>query len=110
LKFLRFVFLFAAALAGAALAQESPSEVTDGEIAKYKAIARKACREPGIARGDPQESIDSFCNCIMTTLEKNLKRPEWQQLYFYSIKNQMEQELEVLTPHRRNLAGCRPAK
>ena len=108
MKSLRFVFLFAAALAGAALAQDSPSEVTDGEIAKYKAIARQASREPGIARGDPQESIDSFCNCIMTTLEKNLKRPEWQQLYFYSIKNQMEQELEVLTPHRRNLAGCRP--
>ena len=103
----RLVFLIAASFAGAALAQESPSQVTDGEIAKYKAIAQRACREPGMARGDPQGAIDTFCNCVMTTLEKNLKRAEWQQLYFYSIKNQMEQELDVLAPHKKDLAGCR---
>ena len=101
------VLVTAALAAGAALAQESPAEVTDGEIARYKALAQKSCREPGLARGDPQEKVDTFCNCVIATLEKNLKRTEWQQLYFYSQKNQEEQEKIVLAPQVKHLIACR---
>ena len=104
----RFLLVAAAALAGVALAQESPSEVTDGEIAKYKAVVQKGCREPGLARGDPQEYVDKFCNCILATLEKDVKRAEWQQLYFYSFKQKDEdQEKVILAPHIKGLAVCK---
>ena len=107
MKFSRSLFLVTAALAGAAFAQQSPSEVTDAEIARYKVTAQMGCREPGLARGDPQDRIDAFCNCILTTLEKNLKRTEWQQLYFYSHTKQDVEERVVLEPHIKGLAVCR---
>jgi hypothetical protein len=107
LKLPGFAFFVAAGLAGAAFAQQSPSEVTDAEIARYKQTAQQGCREPGMARGDPQEMIDAFCNCILATLEKNLKRTEWQQLYFYSLKKQDVEERVVLEPHIKGLAVCR---
>ena len=104
----RVLLAAAAALAGIAGAQESPSDVTDGEIQKYKALVQKGCREPGLARGDPQEYVDRFCNCVLATLEQNLKRAEWQQLYFYSFKQQNEdQEKMILAPHVKGLAVCK---
>jgi hypothetical protein len=104
---LRAALLFAAAaFAGLAFAQESPSEVTDGEIARYKATAQKGCRDAGMARGDPQERVDTFCNCVLKTLEQSMKRTEWQQAYFYSIKNEEARENAVLEPHVKQLAAC----
>jgi hypothetical protein len=100
-------FLAAIAFAGAAFAQQSPAEVTDAEIARYKSTAQKGCREAGLARSDPQERIDIFCNCVLATLEKTMKRAEWQQAYFYSLKNQEAEERAVLDPHVKNLGVCR---
>ena len=100
-------FLAAVTFAGAAFAQQSPSEVTDAEIARYKATAQKGCRDAGLARNDPQERIDTFCNCVISTLEKTMKRTEWQQAYFYSMKNQEAEEKTVLDPHVKNLGVCR---
>jgi hypothetical protein len=90
-------------------AQKEPSEVTDKEIAKYKALADTSCREAGAKQGDPKEKIDAFCGCLLTTLNKSLTRPEWQQAYFYSIKGQTKEEMAVLGPHLKNVAACRPA-
>ena len=100
-------FLAAVTFAGAAFAQESPSEVTDAEIARYKATAQKGCRDAGLARSDPQERVDAFCNCVLATLEKTMKRTEWQQASFYSMKNQEAEEKAVLDPHFKNLTVCR---
>lgn len=100
------VFFIAAALAGAAFAQQSPSEVTDGEIARYKATAQKGCRDAGMSSGDPQERVDTFCNCMIQTLEKSMKRTEWQQAYFHSLKNEEAQENAVLEPHVKQIAAC----
>jgi hypothetical protein len=90
-------------------AQKEPAEVTDKEIAKYKALADTSCREAGAKQGDPKEKIDAFCGCLLTTLNKSLTRPEWQQAYFYSIKGQTKEEMAVLGPHLKNVAACRPA-
>ena len=100
------LFFIAAALGGAAYAQESPSEVTDGEIARYKATAQKGCRDAGMSRGDPQDRVDTFCNCMLQTLEKSMKRTEWQQAYFYAFKNEEARENAVLEPHVKQIAVC----
>lgn len=100
-------FVVAAALASAALAQEGPSEVTDAEIGRYKAAAQAGCRDGGMANGDPQGMVDAFCNCVLQSLEKTMKRPEWQQAAFYSMKNDEAAEKKVLAPHVQNLGFCR---
>ena len=52
-----FAFFVAAGLAGAAFAQQSPSEVTDAEIARYKQTAQQGCREPGMASNCPNGAL-----------------------------------------------------
>jgi hypothetical protein len=99
--------LLAAVLASPLHAQDAPSEVTDGEIARYKEKAQSACREPGMARGDPQAKVDAFCNCVLASLNKTMTRPEWQQAAFYSLRNDENGEKKVLALHVQNLAFCR---
>ncbi len=102
-------FLLAAGLvSGTVSAQDAPSEVTDDEIARYKAKATSACREAGMKRGDAQVKVDAFCTCMIDTLSKSMKRPEWQQAYFYSNKNLEKEEEAVLAPHLGRLEACRP--
>lgn len=101
-------FLLTALLAGTVSAQDSPADVTDGEIARYKAKAQNVCREAGMKRGDTQVKVDAFCTCMIDTLSKSMKRPEWQQAYFYSDKNLEKDEEAVLAPHLGRLEVCRP--
>jgi hypothetical protein len=89
-------------------AQENPAEVTDKEIARYKASAKNACMEPGLARGDPQEKVEAFCSCMLASLNKTMTRAEWQQAYFYSLKQQATEEKSVVGPHLSKLDACRP--
>ena len=108
IKSARWIVLGAAALATSVGAQQEPSEVTDKEIARYKQNARNACREPGIAKGDPPERVDAFCSCVIATLDKTMKRAEWQQVYFHWMKKDETQEQAVLDPHIRNFGHCVP--
>ena len=100
-------FVIAAALASVASAQDAPAEVTDAEIVRYKATAQAGCRQGGMARGDPQSIVDAFCNCVLQSLEKTMKRPEWQQAAFYSMRNDAAAEKKVLAPHVQNLGFCK---
>jgi hypothetical protein len=102
------LLLIVLAAPGLSAAQESPSEVSDAEIARYKATVQKICRDASMARGDPQVQTDAFCNCMLGTLEKSMKRPEWQQAYFYSLKNRESDEQQVVAPHLGRLEACRP--
>jgi len=99
--------LLAVVLAGAVHAQDAPSEVTDAEIARYKASAQSGCRQAGMARGDPPVKVDAFCNCVLESLTKTMKRPEWQQASFYSMSKDAAAEMKVLAPHVQNLGFCR---
>lgn len=98
----------ACAFALPVFAQKEPAEVTDGEIVKYKQLAASGCRDAGEKQGDPKEKIDAFCGCLISTLEKSMTRPEWQQAYFYSTKGQTKDEMQVLSPHLKNVATCAP--
>ena len=100
--------LFCVGLSAFAFAQKEPSEVTDKEIERYKATAKNACMEPGLAKGDPRERVDALCSCILAALSKSMSRSEWQQAYFYSLRNQPEEERKVLAPHFPRPEQCRP--
>ena len=39
-----------------------------------------------MARGDPQAKVDAFCNCVLRSLEKTMKRRVAAGVYFYSIE------------------------
>jgi hypothetical protein len=97
-----------ALFSASALAQKEPSEVTDKEIERYKAAAKTACVEPGLARGDPPEKVDALCSCIIGALTKSMSRSEWQQAYFYSTRKQPEEERKVIAPHLPKPELCRP--
>ena len=93
---------------GVASAQKEALEVTDAEIAKYKATARAGCTEAGMARSEPKEKVDAFCSCVIETLEKAMTRAEWQHAYFYAMNKRENDERQVLAPHLAKLGNCRP--
>lgn len=101
--------LLAAFVAAPAAAQKEPAEVTDKEIAKYKAAALSGCQDAGIKKGDPKENVDAFCGCLVSTLDKSMTRAEWQRAYFHSLKSQGQEERQVLEPHLKNVGVCVPA-
>ena len=88
-------------------AQNAPSDVTDGEIDRYKTIARNACIDSGAAAGAPQDQVLAFCGCVLDTLTGSMTRPEWQQAYFYSMTDRSEEEKAVLAPHMAKIEVCR---
>ena len=98
--------LLAFAVSATAYAQKEPAEVTDGEIAKYKNTSESDCRAGAAGKGDPAD-IAAFCSCIFESLNKTMKRPEWQQAYFYTLKGEEPRVREVLAPHLKQ-ATCRP--
>ena len=100
--------LMCAAFSSALLAQNAPSAVTDKDIERYKAAAKNACMEPGLAKGDPKERVDALCSCIIGGLEKTMSRAEWQQAYFYSMRKRPEDERKVLAPHLPKPEVCVP--
>jgi hypothetical protein len=81
--------------------------VTDGEIDRYKMTARNACIDSGAAANAPQDEVLAFCGCVLDTLTGSMTHPEWQQAYFYSIKERAEDEKNVLAPHMAKIEACR---
>ena len=109
MKIRSLALLLAALISAPVAAQKEPAEVTDGEIAKYKALAASSCHEAGTKQGDPKEKVDAFCGCLVATINKTMTRAEWQQAYFYSLKGQSKEERQVLDPHLKNVGVCMPA-
>ena len=51
---------------------------------------------------------ESFCSCMMSTLQKSLTPEEWRLAAFYSLKKRAGEERLVLDPHLSELRACRP--
>lgn len=98
--------LLACAVSAAAFAQKEPAEVTDSEVAKYKASAEAECRVGAVGKADPAD-VAAFCSCLFTSLNKTMTRPEWQQVYFYANTNEGARARAVLDPHLKK-AECKP--
>src|SRR5829696_7053246 len=98
-RFQFFTFALAGALALNATAQDSPIDVSDGDIAKYKSVADAACREGGKKNGGPETKVEGFCACLLDHLTQAMTRTEWQQVYYYSRNQRENDEQQVLAPH-----------
>jgi hypothetical protein len=107
MKLRTLVVLLACAMAGPVAAQQSASQVTQAQVAEYKANAEKACKEGGRQAGDPEARVDAFCSCLMEVLDKSMTAAEWQQAYFLSTKKQVDEERKIVTPHMSKLEVCR---
>ena len=107
---IRLAALLLAVFSGLALAQNSPSEVTDKEIERYKAAAKTSCTEPGLARGDSRAQVDALCGCIIDALAKSMSRSDWQQAYYYWARKQPDNERKVLSPHLPKPELCLPQR
>jgi hypothetical protein len=59
-----------------------------------------------LKRGDPPAAVEAFCTCMLATLEKSMKHPEWQQAYFYWHKVEIAQHDAVVGPHFANVKQC----
>lgn len=106
---LRFSFLFCSAvLASGALAQNSPADVTDAQVRKYKAAAEEGCIESGKQRGDPQAQVSQFCKCMTGVFEKGLTASEWKQAVYFHLQNRAAEESNVFGPHAAKLRTCNP--
>ena len=106
---LRLTLLFSLTLAAStAAAQQTAADVTPGDIAEYKQLAEKGCREAGAKQGDTPAVVEAFCGCVIETLTKNVTDAEWRQLVVYSRNKQQREESEALAPHLKNLSACRP--
>lgn len=101
------LLLLCCTLATSVAAQQSASQVSEGQVQEYKASAANGCREAGIKQGDPEEKVAAFCGCVIETLGKSMSYGDWQQAYFYSRNKQAKEEMQVLAPHMKNLEACR---
>jgi hypothetical protein len=108
MKIRSLAVLLAVLISAPVAAQREPAEVTDAQIAKYKALAASSCQEAGTKQGDPKERVDAFCGCLVRTITTTMTRAEWQQAYFYSMKGQSKEERQVLAPHLKNVDICMP--
>ena len=97
----------AAALASAAAAQESPSEVSDVQVMQYRFVAENTCRKLALAKGHTNERADAACACAFDTLVENMTHAEWQQAFFLSRRSPRGEEQQVFAPHLPKLARCR---
>lgn len=107
MKLRTLALLLAFSVTGPALAQKSPADVTDAQVAEYKAAAQKACTEGGEKQGDPRAQVEAFCGCLIETLDKNMTPTEWRQAYYYSQEKQVEAERKIVGPHLAKLDVCR---
>ena len=107
MKLRTLVVLLACACAGPVAAQQSASEVTEAQVAAYKADAAKACKDGGQKAGDPPAKIEAFCGCLVEVLNKNMTAAEWRQAVFFAQKNQVAEGKKLVAPHMAKLDVCR---
>jgi hypothetical protein len=103
-----FAIVAVCSFAASAAAQQKPADVTPAQIAEYKQLAEKGCREGGAKQGDAPAVVEAFCGCVIETLTKNMTDAEWRQVVAYSRNKQEREESEALAPHMKNLGTCQP--
>jgi hypothetical protein len=90
-----------------AIAQESPNEVTEQQVAIYKSGMDRGCRDSGRRRGDRPARTDAFCSCVARTLDEQMKFEQWQQAYFFSVRRLHREEERIVDSVLPKLKHCR---
>jgi hypothetical protein len=86
------------------------SEISDAEVAVYKSGMEMGCRDAGRSRGDPISQVDSFCACLMSTLNARLSQDEWKKATFSAQQRKDREEAQVLAPYMAAVGECRKHK
>lgn len=101
------LFLLATLISSHALAQESANEVTDKQVAYYQVGIETGCNEAGRGNGDPAETVEALCKCMMKVLKEELTYSEWQQAYLFSRNRQAREEMQMIGAHMGKVQSCR---
>ena len=100
------IFLPFVLTACASVAFTDPTEVTDEQISSYKYGIERGCKDNGLSKGDPPAKVESFCNCALDMLNKDLSKAQWQSAYYYSVKHS-DKEMEVMGAEFKKIGTCR---
>jgi hypothetical protein len=104
----RFAVLLATSvLTTAAPAQYKPEEVTDAQIASFKANMEAGCTKRGNERGDDSAYVAAFCKCVTRTLEQSVRRPDWQQIYWLDMNQKQAEVQQLFAPYLDRLKACK---
>jgi hypothetical protein len=105
----RLAALVVAVMPSLATAHDSPTSVTPPEIERYKFGVESDCRDAGARKADPPVQVNSFCSCLLDTLNRNLSTFDWQKATFFSQQNLPEKEAGVIAPLRDKIEQCHTA-
>jgi len=83
------------------------SEISSFEVSVYKAGLEKGCRDAGRNRGDSAAQVDSFCSCLVTTLNDRLSESDWKRATFFAQQRRDRDEYGVVAPHMPAVEQCR---
>lgn len=86
---------------------DSPSSITDAEIAVYRLGMKTGCTDQGVGLGHDPKLVEARCTCILDALKASLTHEEWQALTFASQKRKDGAEQEIFAKHRQQIAPCR---
>lgn len=86
------------------------SEVSALEVAIYKKGMDMGCRDAGRGRGDSASNIDSFCSCLLATLDESLSDGDWKRATYFAQQRRDRDEQSVIAPYLPQIAKCRVAK
>ena len=95
------------ALCGACLAQDAPAAVTGDQVRSYQDGVERGCKNQGYRRGDPRDSVDAFCDCMIAHLKAGVSFAEWQRAYYYAARADQDSEKRIFAPHLADLASCK---
>ena len=97
-----------ATLAGCTAAkQREPADVSAAEVATYKGGLEKGCRDDARGRKETPAQVDTFCSCVIVTLNQRMSQDEWRKATFFAQQHNDRAEQEVLAPHMSAMANCR---
>jgi len=103
----RFSALLLWSVSAVATEQTSPEQVTTRQISTYQSEIEQGCKRRGRERGDPADRVDASCACIMEKLRGSLSIGEWQKAYYHAVKEQHEQEWQIVLPHLSKANSCK---
>ena len=90
-----------------AAAQETPSGVTDAQIAEMRAALEPGCLARGRARGAPEHEVVSFCTCMTKVLDANVPMETWRRMAWLGSQHKEAEPVQLLSSFASLLQPCK---
>jgi hypothetical protein len=95
------------AIASSGCAPQSPTDVTDMQIALYQKNILQGCQKGGRQRGGDPRNVDAFCDCVVETMKVRVSHVDWQRAYVAATHERHEQEQAIFAPSMDSLQTCK---